>query len=113
MAGLGISGIGNISSMNRIEPLQYSVKNEAEVSDVFTNESVSGGGKVDSVNPVIYPNARSSSTTTPSVDTARIMQASKEYNEVALGFGGMNTGYSSTAASYGYGIEGSLFDTYV
>lgn len=110
----GIAPIGAYSSMSRIEPLNYSINNKADFSDVFSESQVGRNGKVDSVAPVVYPNASvSESTKTPEVDTAKIMQATKDYNDVALSFGGMNTGYSSTAASIGYSTAGSLFDAYI
>ncbi|MCR5469201.1 MAG: hypothetical protein K6F37_09590 [Lachnospiraceae bacterium] len=110
----GIAPIGAYSSMSRIEPLNYSIKNEADFSDAFNENQVTGKGKVDSVSPVTYPNASvSESSKMPEVDTAKKMQATKEYNDVALSFGGMNTGYSSSAASIGYATTGSMFDAYI
>lgn len=117
--GLSVGSISSTYGMNYIQPMNYSVDNESEVSDEFVQRGVQG--LVPNVQPVGYPNAQAISSVADdednplemAVNTVRKSQeAGKMYNEVAARFQGMTVGYDSSLSGVGYGIAGSTLDLF-
>ncbi len=98
--------------------MNYSVKNQADVSDAFMETGMSGA--IMNVPPVIYPNAQtvpaSDSESDPlslSAESVRKSQeANKLYNDVAAKFQGMTTGYTQSTEGISYGMSGSRVDLF-
>ena len=82
--GLSIGSIGNTYGMNYIQPMNYSVKNEADVSDAFIETGMSNA----------------------------IMNVPRMYNDVASKFQGMTTGYAQDTQALSYGMSGSAIDLF-
>ena len=86
---LSIGGIGNAYGMSFIQPMNYSVKNQADVSDAFMETGMSGA--IMNVPPVVYPNAQTvpasdneSDPLSLSAESVRKSQeANRLYNDVA------------------------------
>lgn len=111
---LSIGGIGG-SGFTAVRSMSYSVDNKADFSEAYTESvskpAASSLGRVDAANPVGYANAQ-----TVRVDqTAKLAKAqeiSREYNDIAAAFEGIQTGYSAGSALTGYAMIGSSFDVY-
>ncbi len=115
---LSIGGIGSAYGASFIQPMNYSVKNQADVSDAFMETGMSGA--IMNVPPVIYPNAqaipKAESDSDPlslSANTVKKSQeANKLYNDVAAKFQGMTTGYTQSTEGISYGMSGSAVDLF-
>ncbi len=115
---LSIGGIGNAYGMSYVQPLNYGVKNEADISDAFVETGMSGA--VMNVPPVIYPNAQEipqadldSDPLALSVDSVKKSQeANRLFNDVASKFQGMTTGYSQSTEALSYGMSGNSIDLF-
>ena len=93
--GLSVGGIGTTYGMSFVQPLNYSIKNNSDVSDAFKETGLKG--EIENVPPVIYPNAQ---------------KVNKMYNEVAEKFQGMTVGYGSDSVGLSYGMEGNSVDLF-
>ncbi len=115
---LSVGGIGNAYGMSFIQPMNYSVKNQADVSDAFIETGMSGA--IMNVPPVVYPNAQAvpsgdseSNPLSLSAGSVRKSQeANKLYNDVAARFEGMTTGYTQSTEGISYGMSGSRVDLF-
>ncbi len=115
---LSIGGIGSAYGMNFIQPMNYTVRNQADVSDAFVETGMSGA--IMNVPPVVYPNAQAvpkaegdSDPLSLSAGTVRkSVEANKMYNDVASKFQGMTTGYTRDTAGISYGMIGSEVDLF-
>lgn len=118
---LSIGGIGSAYGMNMsyIQPMNYNVKNESDISDAFIETGMSGA--VMNVPPVIYPNAQEvtksdddeSNPLALSMNTVRKSQeANRQFNDVAQRFQGMTTGYSQNNQALSYGMSGNTLDLF-
>jgi hypothetical protein len=114
---LSIGGIGNPYGMSFVQPMNYNIKNQSEISDAFVETGMSGA--VMNVPPVVYPNAQVSSTgdennpLSLSADVVKKSQeANKMFNDVAQKFQGMTTGYSQNTQPLSYGATGSTIDLF-
>ena len=115
---LGVGAIGAYSSMspiNAVSRMNYSVSNQAVVSEAFKESAkkVSSDpmGSIGLTNPVQYANA----TYNPEA-AARQQEASVEanaaYNSLAGSFDGATTGYSAAREALSYQSVGSTLDLY-
>ena len=115
---ISIGGIGSAYGMSYIQPMNYSVKNEADISDAFVETGMSGA--IMNVPPVVYPNAQEipkaddeSNPLTMSADVVRKSQeANKMFNDVASKFQGMTTGYAQNTAAVSYAVSGGTLDLF-
>ena len=114
---LSVGGIGNPYGMSFVQPMNYNIKNESDVSDAFTKTGMSGA--VMNVPPVVYPNAKvmsddeESNPLALSADSTRKSQeANRMFNEVAQKFQGMTTGYSQNTDPLSYGMSGGTIDLF-
>ncbi|MBR6268891.1 MAG: hypothetical protein IKR28_11265 [Selenomonadaceae bacterium] len=115
---LSVGSIGSAYGMSFIQPMNYNVKNEADVSDAFIETGMSNA--IMNVPPVIYPNAQEipkadeeSDPLALSINSVKKNQeANRMYNEVASKFQGMTTGYSQSTQALSYGMSGSSIDLF-
>ena len=115
---MSIGGIGSTYGMNYIQPMNYSVKNQADVSDAFMETGMSGA--IMNVPPVTYPNAQEvpkaddeNNPLAASADVVkRSQEANKMYNDVASKFQGMTVGYGQDTAAMSYAVSGSNLDLF-
>lgn len=106
-----IQGLTGYSPVSRVIPMNYSVKNDAELSAVYNSESTKNSQGVTSVRPVLYPNAQE----VEDVKAQRsndVKAADKIYNDIASSFNGNVTGYTNMSVGTNYGIIGGSFDMY-
>ena len=115
--GFSVGGIGNMYGMSFVQPLNYKLENEADISDAFTETGMQGA--VMNVPPVIYPNAQVASTQedsdslTMSMDYVKKSQEiNRAYNEVAQKFQGMTVGYGQNMSGQTYGVQGASLDLF-
>ena len=115
---ISIGGVGSYG-MSFVQPMNYPVKNQADVSDAFMETGMSGA--IMNVPPVIYPNAQevpeaSDDESNPLAMSADVVRKSQEanrmYNDVAAKFQGMTTGYSQDTTALSYGMSGSTIDLF-
>ena len=117
--GISIGAIGSAYEMSFVQPMNYPLKNQSEVSDEFTKKGVSG--LVTNVAPVGYPNAKEVSGTSSededpmqmAIDMVKKSQeTNRMYNDVAQRFQGMTVGYSQDQGAMSYGMSGSNLDLF-
>lgn len=115
---ISIGAIGGASGMSYIQPMNYSLKNESDVSDSFIETGMSGA--VMNVPPVRYPNAQAipvadddnSSLKLSANVVKKSQEANRMYNDVAAKFQGMTTGYSQDTQAISYGMAGNTIDLF-
>lgn len=115
---MAIGGIGNAYGMSYVQPMNYALKNESEVSDAFVQSRAQA--VIPNVSPIGYPNAQIVSDDSEDEDPMKLaigavqksMEANKIYNDVASKFQGMTVGYSQSQAGYGYEMEGAKLDLF-
>ena len=115
---ISIGAIGSPYGMSYIQPMNYSLKNESEISDSFIETGMSGA--VMNVPPVKYPNAHeiipSDEESDPLKLSANVVRKSQDanrmYNDVASRFQGMTTGYSQDTQALSYGMAGNTIDLF-
>jgi hypothetical protein len=115
---LSVGGIGGSYGMSYVQPMNYTIKNESEVSDAFLQNGVQGA--VPNVSPVGYPNAQAVSGEDEENDPLALAvnsvkksrEASRMYNDLAAKFQGMTTGYTQQSAGLSYGTAGSNLDVF-
>ena len=114
---LSVGGIGNPYGMSFIQPMNYNIKNQSDVSDAFMETGMSGA--VMNVPPVVYPNAQVASTDEDSNPLAlsadavkKSQEANRMFNDVAQKFQGMTTGYSQSVSPLSYGMSGNSIDLF-
>lgn len=113
---LAINALNAYSGISSVRPMNYSVRNQSEVSSAYTEsvkETQNAGTfpSIGTVNPVAYPDA----TVSAADSTARLAKAqstNRELNSIASGFSGIMTGYGNDSQSYGYEMIGSTIDYY-
>ena len=115
---LSVGGIGNPYGMSFVQPMNYSVKNQSDISDAFIETGMSNA--IMNVPPIIYPNAQEipkadeeSDPLALSINTVKKSQeANKLYNDVASKFQGITTGYTQDTQALTYGMSGSRIDLF-
>ena len=115
---LSVGGIGSLYGTSFIQPMNYNLKNESDVSDAFIETGMSGA--VMNVPPVRYPNAQaivsSDEQNDPLQLSANVVKKSQEanrmYNDVAARFQGMTTGYGQDTQALSYGMAGNSIDLF-
>jgi len=117
MAISPIMGLSAYSSVSNVQPMNYAVSNESEVSDVFANESMQQAGGVKGASPVLYPNAtvkedKVSKVADPFERQKKNLQVSSDYNDIAAQFTSNNTSYSKIGTGSSYSTAGSRIDIY-
>lgn len=105
---LSVGAIGGIGGFSSIKPLNYALANQSGVSETY-QKSIQTNNRVDLVNPVQYPNARTEETGNVS-SFARARQAGSEYNDIASRYAGSPVGYSANREATSYDMVGSAFD---
>ena len=108
---VSIGGIGAYNQFTYVRPMNYSVKNQSDVSDAYSEE-VSSLGESGLVNPVGYPNAQAEPVS-PVASRISAQKAGEQSNELAAQFSGSVTGYGSDSQGLSYGMTGSNFDMLV
>ena len=117
--GISLGAVGSSYGMSFVQPMNYTIKNQSEVSDEFVNRGAQG--LVPNVTPVGYPNAQAISTTDDDEDDPMKMaidmvkksqEANRMYNDVAQRFQGMTIGYSQDQGAMSYGIAGGNLDLF-
>ncbi|WP_029232323.1 hypothetical protein [Butyrivibrio sp. VCB2006] len=117
--GISIGSIGSSYGMSFVQPMNYTIKNQSEVSDEFTKKGVSG--LVTNVAPVAYPNAQAVTEAGDeeedpmqmAIDMVKKSQdANRMYNDVAQKFQGMTVGYTQNQGAMSYGISGGNLDLF-
>lgn len=117
--GISIGSIGSPYGMSFVNPMNYTIKNQSEVSDEFTNHGAKG--LVPNVTPVGYPNAQAVSAVEDdnedlmqmAIDMVKKSQETERmYNDVAQKFQGMTIGYSQDQGALSYGISGGNLDLF-
>ena len=119
MAIAPINGINSYSQGASVQPMSYSVQNEAEVSDVFAEEVTKNTAGINGTNPVQYPNAvvkNNSVEKNQLIDPTALLEQRKKtanaFNEIASQFKTANTGYSKAGIGNSYGLAGNRFDAF-
>ena len=115
---ISIGSVGNAYGMNYVQPMNYALKNESEVSDAFIQQGAQGA--IPSVTPVGYPNATIVGNDSEDEDPMKLaigavqksQEVNKVYNDVASRFQGMTVGYSQNQAGYGYEMAGAKLDLF-
>jgi hypothetical protein len=117
--GISIGAIGSSYGMSFVQPMNYTIKNQSEVSDEFVNRGAQGA--IPNVTPVGYPNAQVVATAEDeeedpmqmAIDMVKKSQdANRLYNDVAQRFKGMTVGYSQDQSAMSYGISGGNLDLF-
>lgn len=112
---LSVGGLNNNYSV--VRPMNYSVENNSKVSDAYT-QSVEQTSRVGSfsdvlaVQPVGYANAQIAKVD-PMAQLEQAKKAGQEFNQIASGFSGMTTGYTSSRTAAGYEMIGSNVDLFI
>ena len=106
---LSVSSMRPISSVSSVavKPMNYSVENQSEVSDVYNAMATTPTQGIDSVSPVIYPNAQATSSV---AQAEAAVKADKAFNDIASSFAGSSTGYDSAMAANSYSMVGANID---
>ena len=118
MAIAPIGGLSSYSPISSVQPMNYAIDNDADFSDVYTNESVKNGAAVTGTSPVQYPNAtvREVESNSMVVDQLerqkRNIQVSSDFNDIASKFLSGNTSYGLNGRGSTYSTSGSRFDAY-
>ncbi|MBE5825781.1 MAG: hypothetical protein E7307_04000 [Butyrivibrio sp.] len=115
---LSIGAVGGPYGMGFIQPLNYNLKNESDVSDSFIETGMSGA--VTNVPPVRYPNAQALTSSDEESDPLKLsanvvrksQEANRMYNDVAARFQGMTTGYSQDTRAMSYEMAGNTIDLF-
>ena len=108
---ISIGGMGAYNRLTYVRPMNYSVKNQSDVSDAYTQE-VSSLGESGLVDPVGYPNAQTEPVS-PAASNASKQKMDGQFNALAAQFSGSVIGYGSNSQGLSYGITGSNFDMLV
>lgn len=117
--GISIGAIGSSYGMSFVQPMNYTIKNQSEVSDEFVNHAANG--VIPNVTPVGYPNAQVVSNADEededpmqmAIDMVKKSQeANRMYNDVAQKFQGMTVGYSQNQSAMSYGVSGGNLDLF-
>ena len=117
--GMSVGGIGSVYGMSFIQPMNYTLKNESDVSEDFAKKGASG--LVTNVSPVGYPNAQAIAGDDEEKENPlalsigsvmKSQEANKMYNDVAQKFQGMTVGYGQDLAAQSYGTQGSTLDLF-
>ncbi|WP_028243316.1 hypothetical protein [Pseudobutyrivibrio ruminis] len=118
MAIAPIGGLSSYSPISSVQPMNYAIDNDADFSDVYTNESVKNGASVTGTSPVQYPNVtvqeidRDFTTVDPYQRQKRNIQVSSDFNDIATKFLSGNTSYGVNGRGSTYNTSGSRFDAY-
>lgn len=120
MAIAPIGGLSSYSPITSIQPMNYSVQNEADVSDVFAEDVTKNTDGINGASPVRYPNATINTEPVSRqrlIDPTEMLEQKKRtasaYNDIASQFKTNNTGYSRAGIGNSYGMAGSRFDAFV
>lgn len=117
--GMSVGGIGSAYAMSFVQPMNYSLRNESDISEDFAKNGAAG--LVTNVSPVGYPNAQaipgvddeSNDPLALSIGSAmKSREANKMYNEVAQKFQGMTVGYGQDLTAQSYAAEGAALDLF-
>ncbi|MCR5666607.1 MAG: hypothetical protein K6G01_07225 [Eubacterium sp.] len=111
---LAISPVSSSMNTKVVQPINYALQNEANVSDAYVSQ-VNQPKEIDDVTPVIYPTSRATQQTQVVDSSKRLEQAqqvAQKYNEIASSFGGATVGYASDSSALAYQAIGAGFDMY-
>ncbi|MBO6129337.1 MAG: hypothetical protein J6P79_10640 [Pseudobutyrivibrio sp.] len=118
MAIAPIGGISSYSQISSVQPMNYAIDNDADFSDVYTNESVKNGAAVTGASPVQYPNATVRDVDSNSMVVDQLerqkhnLQVSSDFNDIASKFLSGNTSYGLNGRGSTYSTSGAHFDAY-
>lgn len=117
MAIAPIGGLTTYSPVSNVQPMNYAVTNDSEVSDVYAAETTKNSAVVNGTSPVQYPNATVSEAPVSEVADPIEIQRRKQavdsrYNEIAMKFMQDNPSYTARARGASYQMVGSKFDAY-
>lgn len=118
MAIAPIGGVSSYSQISSVQPMNYAIDNDADFSDVYTNESVKNGAAVTGASPVQYPNATvrdvdsNSMVVDPLERQKHNIKVSSDFNDIAAKFITGNTAYSAGGIGSTYSTSGAHFDAY-
>ena len=107
--GMSIDGLGAYS-MYQAKPMNYTLSNQAPVSDVYDKHNAVGD--IATVAPVVYPNAQEVKVgeIASSDGKDEALKVSQQYNQIASKFGNTTVGYGRDMTGYSYGQSGGSFD---
>ena len=115
---ISIGSMQSAYGMSYVQPMNYALKNQSEVSDAFVQQGAQG--VIPNVTPVGYPNAQVVDNSEDEEDPMKLaigavqrsQEVNKMFNDVANKFQGMTVGYSQNQAGYGYEMAGGKLDLF-
>lgn len=110
---VSISGVRSSAVSTR--PMNYSISNQSQVSDSYADSiNNTSADAVDAASPVVYANAQNTraNSSNPMAQTQEVQRVSKAMNDIAEGFGGNNTSYTSNMQAQRYDVIGANIDLY-
>ncbi|MCR4798481.1 MAG: hypothetical protein K5853_08555 [Lachnospiraceae bacterium] len=111
--GLSASSLNPISKVSHrvTVPQAYTVENQSEVSDAFTEAlKTTGANSVMAAPPVQY--ATATITTNRINQLEKNQEANRAYNDLAASFEGISTAYDQSSAATNYSMVGSRLDLF-
>ena len=117
--GMSVGGIGSAYAMSFVQPMNYALRNESDISEDFAKNGAAG--LVTNVSPVGYPNAQAipgvdDESNDPLALSANVVkksqEANRQFNDVASRFQGMTTGYDQSTQALSYGMSGNSIDLF-
>ena len=113
---LSIGGLSAYSSAASVQPMNYAVSNQSEVSSAYQESLNQVAGTtaflgIHGASPVQYANAQYARVDS-TAQVQRAQEVNRELNTVAAGFEGQSVGYQQDSTSYGYQMLGSILDLY-
>lgn len=117
MAIAPISGLNTYAPIASVQPMNYAVQSNSEVSDVYVSETTKNSAAVNGTSPVKYPNATVSESPVSEVldpieFQRRRQTVDSRFNEIAMKFMQDNPSYTARAQGAIYQMVGSNFDAY-
>lgn len=110
---VSVSGVRSAAVSAR--PMNYSISNQSQVSDSYADSiNNTSADAVDASSPVVYANAQHTraGSSNGASQAQEVQRVSKAMNDIAEGFGGNNTSYTSNMQAQKYDIIGSNIDLY-
>ncbi len=117
--GISIGGISNTYGMSFVQPMNYTLKNESDISEDFAKKGAAG--LIGNVSPVGYPNAQAIAAPDDEKENPmelaigsvmKSQEANRMFNEVAQKFQGMTVGYGQDSSAQTYAAAGSTLDLF-
>ncbi|MBE5843312.1 MAG: hypothetical protein E7302_03905 [Butyrivibrio sp.] len=108
---ISVGGVGGYS-VYQAQPMNYSLSNKAEVSDVYNKHKAVGD--ISTVAPVVYPNAQEVKVgevaSTDGQEESR--KVNQQFNDIASKFNQATVGYGRDMGGYSYSQIGGSFDAF-